>query len=778
MSRKLWGRGSVRVGTLVAALVVASAGCASDDAVGVGVGPSPDRDAGVEADAPGADGGGQDVADEEVAEPEPAPEPEPTPEPAPEPEPEPEVQEPCLSPRACEAPEVCRAERGGGGLDFVCDDVDEGLAALGEPCDGDGDCRSALCVQGRCSGPCVEAEDCSAEVPLDCALIEIPVGDQIVERGVCLGPPACERDGGCEPGLICRLERGRDVLHAFCGAALEPGLPAGALCEEDGACATGLCQSGVCGQACVGDEDCDGGLVCQRRVVELEGRNVEAQLCGALPEDACGNDADCAGQERCVARRRPDRIDFVCGALNEGGVGQGQGCEQDAQCSRGLCEQGACAEPCRLAGDCGPGLLCADVEVAVELGTATARVCAAPEPCESPGQCGVGQTCFVRAVGVEDVEAVCLPPNRGGRPLATGCAQDSECAANLCLRDFLSVACSHPCAQDGDCPAPGYRCAIRSLRGSEASRRSVCVPPDPVACVNNAGCQGGLRCSIVPNRGGTALTSVCRVAPGPGLPGAACEADGGCASGLCLSGFCSAPCQGRQDCGPDQICEAIEIEREGLSGSFDVCRTLPDVVCQSNEQCSEGGRVCGLIDFEDPVALHCAFPQEDGGALGASCEGRLSPNDQCLDRLCLRGITDECTRACVDGADCQGGPGGYICTEFGFQGGTLRMCADGCSRDGDCGREAQNCGLIRNVGDDRFEFICRSPLGVDPPGTDCSGQIGCDHGLCLIRGGARTCTLPCEQDADCPSAMPECGDATIARPRTGESQTLRVCTPP
>lgn len=592
----------------------------------------------------------------------------------------------------------------------------------------------------------------------------------------------CERDADCPEDELCRLTREQDSLNAACGPPLDDTDPPGVACGRDEDCASGLCQEGFCAQACLGDEDCDEGLSCQERVVQLEGDNTEATLCVPPPEDDCARDEDCLDPSLCVGRRRPDRVDFICGELLEGGAPDNAECTEDSDCGRELCLDGACVVPCQVVTDCEEGQFCVPTLAEVEQGEVSVNVCAEPEPCEAPSQCDEGQTCFVRPVGEESVETICQAPNDDGRAQGDACLTDDDCEANLCLQELLGAVCSHPCVNDEDCPREGDDCRERDLRGTQASRTRVCTPPPPAGCVTDEDCPEDEACRVVVNQGGDALIAVCGPRIGDGDPGDDCEEDNECANDLCLEGHCSAPCVGRDACGDEQACQTQTVERErgddAVTGELDLCRTLPEVLCRNNAACSDDDRVCGVIDFNaDPVEQRCTFPSPQGGDVGDPCDGNLSRNDQCFSRLCLRNVSDACTEACIGDEDCAEVPGGYICSEFSFAGERLRLCADGCAQDSECSREGQLCGLARNEGDDRFDFVCRNVMGEDPVGADCSGQsFDCDHGICLIRGEERRCTQPCVSDEDCPEALPVCGTANIVRPGGEESQQLPVCT--
>lgn len=303
----------------------------------------------------------------------------------------------------------------------------------------------------------------------------------------------------------------------------------------------------------------------------------------------------------------------------------------------------------------------------------------------------------------------------------------------------------------------------------------------PVPCQRNADCTGNLRCGLVDDNG--ALATQCVTPPGASLPGAACMNDADCNSGLCLDGFCSAPCLSEADCGADQVCRTEMITVGSASGALDLCVTLPDLACATNDVCAADGRVCGDVRFGvDPLTAYCALPSVDGAAFGESCAGSTALNEQCEDLLCLH---DRCTRMCVDDADCAGAASGYGCSDVTFTGGgLLRMCVDVCARDGDCTDPTHLCRISVDNTDDELEWICRAPTQMAPPGTACPITNSCDHGVCIrTRDAMGTvvdsyCSLPCETAADCPAELPVCEDATFSRPASGDPQTLRVCGKP
>jgi hypothetical protein len=405
------------------------------------------------------------------------------------------------------------------------------------------------------------------------------------------------------------------------------------------------------------------------------------------------------------------------------------------------------------------------------------------QPCaDAPAACSFeGLICAIDRRDGAQVEVTCALLDDLDGALGEPCALDLACQAGLCLEDWLWTGCSAPCAADADCPLPGWRCQERALLEGGQGLTRVCVPPDPGACQTDADCPDGSACLLRPDRDNASLVPVCLPAPEGGELGDACQDNAACASGICLDGACAALCRPGEGCDLEsQRCDNTTWTQDGLSGQFDLCRTLPETDCLRTQDCAAQGQVCGEIRFLDPVRLLCVDPLGEGEGLGAPCEGALSRNEACEGRLCLRNITDSCTATCVTSADCEGFAQPHICTDFRFSGQVVRMCAPGCADDATCARPGQQCVLNRNLTDDRFDFICRTPTGDDPPTGDCSQTVDCDHGICLTRRNGeeileRICTLPCDDDGDCPAELPVCGTANITTPGGADRQTLRIC---
>jgi|GEM_PF-3654543 len=196
------------------------------------------------------------------------------------------------------------------------------------------------------------------------------------------------------------------------------------------------------------------------------------------------------------------------------------------------------------------------------------------------------------------------------------------------------------------------------------------------------------------------------------------------------------------------------------------------VTCADNATCPGWGPACGGIGTRtdgSTYELYCVDSNAGGGDTGAAC----TTDGQCLNAQCLVGITDQCTLACGT-SDAACGGAGQLCTDFSG----LGLCAPGCTRNADCDTAGgKSCVINTNTAQDRYDEICVVPTGTDAAGADCSTTINCESGLCLTSGGSDLCTQFCVTNADCPPAMPTCGQATITLPGSTGTQTLDVCVP-
>ncbi|MCZ7682694.1 MAG: trypsin-like serine protease [Sandaracinaceae bacterium] len=177
----------------------------------------------------------------------------------------------------CPLGEACAAASGTCG---ACVDASVLRASrqIGEPCAGDGECESGACASdasgGYCTHACERGDDCPAG--FRCA------EDRCARGALAAAGEPCTADGECRPGHFCAAQAGRRFCTRACEATEDcaAGLecvsagdarvcaPAGALlgeaCVSNGDCAGGLCEGGACTRACGAAASCPIGFVCRR----------------------------------------------------------------------------------------------------------------------------------------------------------------------------------------------------------------------------------------------------------------------------------------------------------------------------------------------------------------------------------------------------------------------------------------------------------------------------------------------------------------------------------
>ncbi|MFB6372669.1 MAG: hypothetical protein ABEN55_06065, partial [Bradymonadaceae bacterium] len=155
----------------------------------------------------------------------------------------------------------------------------------------------------------------------------------------------------------------------------------------------------------------------------------------------------------------------------------------------------------------------------------------------------------------------------------------------------------------------------------------------------------------------------------PGLPGRQLRAS---------------PCTQRSQCAGDQACQTASISKDGNSGEFVVCDTLPEEKCTSSGSCSDGIRRCNDVrqSANNQIDAYCKFPNSGAsGSLGNSC----SQNADCKSGLCAgqlgTPIRDVCSVACVSDSQCASG---QTCASLPFSNTDVATCTKPCSYNGDC----------------------------------------------------------------------------------------------
>ncbi len=409
----------------------------------------------------------------------------------------------------------------------------------------------------------------------------------------------------------------------------DPGDPIGTPCSAETLCED-LClldlPNGMCSMDCA-EADCPEGYVCG----DLSG----GRYCLA----SCTDDAGCRDGAICVvgACRLP--------------VGWAAACEEDGDCTEGVCHEGACNRVCRAASECPAGLSCVDVGEGPR--------CVEHSWPEGPGtfaesctfaDCAGGYDCMTRTEDPgDDPEAYC----------SRGCLTDLDCPASMsCRRTRLwgdartelrcvpRVYCER-CAYDGQCGSAGDLCVSNDpARGQGRYCSRACDPERPVSsCPTDATCREAFECGA--DRSWVADCAHCSDPSTCGAPSAGarhqCFEDYGACAGNGAD-YCS-PCFVDDDCPMGGHC-AYE---PYFQNSFCTEPCGPEFSCPYEHLCV---RVEGLDDpVCEPRTGSCSMPS--GGI--TTCYGcddyRDCVSGQCLPNDLARG-PNVCWEDCSDGGGC------------------------------------------------------------------------------------------------------------------------------
>lgn len=459
---------------------------------------------------------------------------------------------------------------------------------------------------------------------------------------------------------------------------------------------------------------------------------------------SCDSNGDCTAPEVCLFDLSTG--EGTCGTPT--GTGQtGDACTTGADCQSGLCINGMCADPCSSESDCPAGYTCQPTQVPLTGGgTATIDVCV-PEVtvCASDNDCTDPELCVVDRSGA-DVTLECGPAVGPGA-LGDACANDAECASNLCI-DGL---CSAPCEVANDCATDGsFVCEIESLTtGGGNADLTVCKPRPADQCLSDADCAGGERC--VASKTATDVEFTCGTPnAGGGEVGATCATDADCAQNLCIGGTCSGPCQGLGDCasGQDYSCRVENVDLgNGNTDSAQIC--VAPTTCDDPDDCRTAmGEVCYVRENPMDIDLLCRQPNVGGGSLGQVCLRER----ECASNFCLETrFRDVCATPCADDTDCA--VAGYECqtTTIDLAGGgtdDVSLCVPStppaCSSEADCGT-GLDCVIIENAAGTALESVCVPSTGGQATGVACMADDDCASLVCLNG----FCAAPCTDDTQC-----------------------------
>lgn len=223
-----------------------------------------------------------------------------------------------------------------GGLSTYCLPENAGVA-VGESCEENDDCLSRACVEGYCSAPCDDDEQCGSLQVCEEDLLSVDGEEGEFEMCVDMPAIACTTPGECdEEMLTCNTvvpDEGA-VEGAVCGRVNPDQNELGEECTEAADCESDQCwvssdgSAGECSVFCQdADQDCADGQICSAKAAGLG-------MCLA----SCDRNDDCQGGNVCQLGTDPqfESVHSYC-SLQVGDEQTGESCDENSECETGLC---------------------------------------------------------------------------------------------------------------------------------------------------------------------------------------------------------------------------------------------------------------------------------------------------------------------------------------------------------------------------------------------------------------------------------------------------------
>ncbi len=598
-----------------------------------------------------------------------------------------------------------------------------------ETCDGGGTCVAGVAPTVDDGNPCT-ADSC--DPVLGVQHTPLPAGTSCADADLCNGNETCDGSGTCVAGTPSTIDDGNpctaDACDPITGVTHTP-LPAGSSCSDGNACnggetcdGSGTCQAGTAptvddgnpctidscdavlgvvhqpasagvscadGDACNGDEVCDGSGTCLAGTPPTvdDGNPCTVDTCdpttgvshvptatGTSCSDgnACNGDETCDGSGTCTAGTAPtvddgnpctaDSCDPASGVIHNP-VPAGTSCSDGDLCNGAeTCDgSGTCAagtppvvddgNPC-TADACDPSTGVSHTPVAAGTSCSDGNACNGDETCDGSGTCQAGTAPTLddgnpcTADSCDPATGVSHRPEPAGTACADGnvCNGDETCdGSGTCQAGTpLTVDDGNPCTADACDPIAGVTHTPVSA-GTSCSDGDACNGDE--TCDGSGTCQAGTAPTL--DDGNPCTADACDpvlgvthtpVAAGTSCSdGNACNGDETCdGSGTCLAGTAPAVDDGNP-CTADS-CDPLT----GVSHTPVVAGTScsDGDVCNGEETCDGSGTcVAGtplLLDDGNPCTADSCDPTAGVShtpvAAGTSCsDGNACNGDETCD---------------------------------------------------------------------------------------------------------------------------------------------------
>jgi len=569
-------------------------------------------------------------------------------------------------------------------------------------------------------------------------------------------------------------------------------------CQPGWECGPDGC-SGTCGAGCAAGDECNNAThVCQEKEVPVDlpkygaacGRKGDCQPFVNTPDGfqdnpnwpACMNAQCASGQcfepsctKSCTITKDqvdhsgtagPDGIDDPdaafddCAGAVDGPMGANYKCVAFAPPDQGqpvnFCSPGTTFAPCVSNTDCPAAETCQLLYVLGEYSTRCAAAPKAPakigEFCNRNPEEGDVKYCETTlcfgpgCLGFCGDDNDCLTDTCSGGKCAKGggdCANDAECSAMYCYKQFEIFGTSNPdikmdicwgnqCSGNTDCAGDDYFCRI-NFNGEfneNADWEHLCAAAAPNAAKLGEECEDDATDNI------------------PKPP---------CAGPCLNNGTCSAICDSTADCaggGTGMLCSAnasgVDFNNDEIDDKYiplGLCVDYPGTQsdCSADGDCagSPTPEACDFYSyFQADGALDakgiCAETEPGEGDVGDACGGNSGVN--CKSGFCLGSQGDQpgfCTALCGSKSDFPAGP-----QTLGQFGGTYNMF---------CFGYLYSFGFDVDSNEDTvYVPLCRPASAETSPLTDCSADFKCGaNEACQAIGVAAGATGPAKAEFLC-----------------------------